>query len=81
MGTALHLAHAQDFERKKKPELGEAADDSDDGEDVETASGYSAKIREEDESEVMEAKDSIERGAQRTGDGTVQQGSPAVQYP
>jgi hypothetical protein len=79
VGTALHLAHAQDFERKKKPELGEAADDSDDGEDVETASGYSAKIREEDESEVLEASESIERGAQRTGDGSVKQESPAVQ--
>lgn len=78
VGTALHVAHAQDFERKRKPELGEA-EDSDEGEDVETASGYSAKIREEDESEVLEAQDRIARGAQRTDDGNIQQGSLAVQ--
>lgn len=78
VGTALHLAHAQDFERKRKPELGEQADESDEGEDLETTSGYNAKIREEDESEVLEARDSIERGAERTSDGSVQLGSPAV---
>ena len=36
IGTALRMAHNQDFEKKKKPELGEAAakdDDSDDDED------------------------------------------------
>jgi len=48
VGTALHVAHAQDFERKRRPELGEAEGDSDDGEDLETASGFSARVREDD---------------------------------
>jgi len=78
VGTALHLAHAQDFERKRKPELGEPVDDSDDGEDVETASGYTAKIREEDEAEVLEARESVEEGARRAADGSVEGGSPAL---
>jgi len=47
VGTALHLAHAQDFERKRRPELGEDLD-SDDGEDLETASNYTARVREQD---------------------------------
>lgn len=32
MGSILHMAHAQDFERKKRPEAGEAVDKSSDSE-------------------------------------------------
>lgn len=32
MGSILHMAHAQDFERKKRPEVGEAVDKSSDSE-------------------------------------------------
>ncbi|TID22889.1 signal transduction protein [Venturia nashicola] len=35
MGSILHMAHAQDFERKKRPEVGEAADKSSDSEEEE----------------------------------------------
>ena len=77
VGTALHLAHSQDFERKKRPEVGEA-DDSDDGEDLEVKSAYSKKIQEEDEADVVDARDSLERGAQRDDSGNVMTGSPAA---
>ena len=66
VGTALHLAHAQDFERKKRPEVGDV-EDSDDGEDLEVQSGYSRKIEEENETAVAGGGDSLENGEQRTG--------------
>jgi hypothetical protein len=62
MGTALRTAHNQDFEKKKKPELGESAvkdddsddDDDDDGEEQsgETSDRESAREIERVRSEV-----------------------------
>jgi hypothetical protein len=59
VGTALHLAHAQDFQRKKRPEVGDV-EDSDDGEDLEVQSGYSRKVDEENGTAVADARDSLE---------------------
>lgn len=40
VGTLLHTAHAQDFERKRKPELGKEALDDDDDDDEEDDEDY-----------------------------------------
>jgi hypothetical protein len=65
VGAALHLAHVQDFQRKKRPEVGEV-EDSDEGEDLEVQSGYSSKIDEENGTAVANGRDSLEIGVQRT---------------
>jgi xenotropic and polytropic retrovirus receptor 1 len=57
VGTALHLAHAQDFQRKKRPEVGEVVEDSDEGEDLEVQSGYCRKIEEENGSAMVEPRE------------------------
>ena len=69
VGTALHLAHAQDFERKKRPEVGDV-DDSDEGEDLEVQSGYSRKIEEENGTAVADTSDGLENDVQRIGSST-----------
>jgi len=63
VGTALHLAHAQDFQRKR-PEVGEV-EDSDDEEDLEVQSGYSRKIEEENGTAMAYGRDSLENDVQR----------------
>ncbi|KAF1968743.1 EXS-domain-containing protein [Bimuria novae-zelandiae CBS 107.79] len=70
MGTALRTAHAQDFEKKKKPELGEAAsrdddsDDDDDGDDE--AEGESAEqsdsVSRQDDRDVEQVREEVSIG-------------------
>lgn len=59
MGTILHAAHAQDFERKKRPVVGakesEDEDDSDDGDDEVEDSDDSDGAREEADTKKAKA--------------------------
>ena len=77
VGTALHLAHAQDFQRKKRPEVGEV-EDSDEGEDLEVQSGYSRRIEVENGTVVADARDGLESGEAEDENGYIMTGSPSV---
>ena len=54
MGTLLHAAHAQDFERRKKPEAGPSGGNDEDDEDDDEGSDEDAKRREEMNEEDVE---------------------------
>ncbi|KAJ4346898.1 Xenotropic and polytropic retrovirus receptor 1 [Didymosphaeria variabile] len=65
MGTALRTAHNQDFEKKKKPELGESAtkdDDSDDDEDEDGEEHSEEMSDKESEREIERVRKEIEVG-------------------
>ena len=71
MGTALRTAHYQDFEKKKKPELGDTVakdDDSDDDEDAdddrETESGDASEnaSRAEDRDDIEQVRQEVAIG-------------------
>ncbi|KAB2578141.1 SPX domain-containing protein [Lasiodiplodia theobromae] len=54
VGTLLHAAHAQDFERRKKPEAGPSGGNDEDDEDDDEGSDEDAKRREEMNEEDVE---------------------------
>jgi hypothetical protein len=71
IGSVMRNAHAQDFEKKKKPELGAGPvkdDDSDDDDDDEQTGSASESARgeggteTEDEAEILAVRDEIEIG-------------------
>ncbi|OAG04441.1 EXS-domain-containing protein [Paraphaeosphaeria sporulosa] len=66
MGTALRTAHNQDFEKKKKPELGEAAakdDDSDDEDDDDDGEGHSGETSDRESArEIERVRSEVEVG-------------------
>ncbi|KAL1593858.1 Xenotropic and polytropic retrovirus receptor 1 [Paraconiothyrium brasiliense] len=65
MGTALRTAHNQDFEKKKKPELGESAtkdDDSDDDEDEDGEEHSEATSDKESERDIERVRKEVEVG-------------------
>ena len=64
VGTALHMAHAQDFERRRKPEVGKNEngsesddDDDDDGDDGEADD--IAEVRKSEDSDPESRKDAL----------------------
>lgn len=53
VGTIMHMAHAQDFERRRKPELGEGGDDDGSSEDEDAdGDGDRRKAEEIDDAEI-----------------------------
>jgi hypothetical protein len=65
MGTALRTAHNQDFEKKKKPELGESAmkdDDSDDDDDDDGEEHSGETSDREGEREIERVRSEVEVG-------------------
>lgn len=65
VGTLLHSAHAQDFERRRKPELGASQydqddDDDDDEEEEDEVDEIEGDAEEEEEVEAREAEESEE---------------------